>query len=106
MGLGLGGLAIALGLKRKHDKKDEKSEVSSGYYGSSYYGSNSSSKSTAHYLSPNITNISSQAAVQTIDIRGGVRGDSECVLALKILHCLASFSRCFEKGLARSSHRL
>lgn len=55
---------------------------------------------------PNITNISSQAAVQTTDIRGGVRGDSECVLALKILHCLAAFSRCFEKGLARSSHRL
>lgn len=46
MGLGLGGLAVALGLKRKHDRKqEEKSEISSAYYDSSYYGSNSSSKS-------------------------------------------------------------
>jgi hypothetical protein len=44
LGLGLGGLAIALGLKRRHDKKDAKSDVSSDYYGSSYYGSNSSGK--------------------------------------------------------------
>lgn len=50
MGLGLGGLAVALGLKRKHDKKhvEEKSDISSAYYDSSYYGSNSSSKSHSH----------------------------------------------------------
>ncbi|TID27973.1 hypothetical protein E6O75_ATG00740 [Venturia nashicola] len=53
MGLGLGGLAVALGLKRKHDKKhEEKSDISSGYYGSSYYGSNSSSKVIPSLMSP------------------------------------------------------
>ncbi|QDS72603.1 hypothetical protein FKW77_001539 [Venturia effusa] len=47
MGLGLGGLAVALGLKRKHDRKvEEKSDISSSYYDSSYYGSNSSSGSS------------------------------------------------------------
>jgi hypothetical protein len=46
MGLGLGGLAIALGLKRRHDRKhDEKSDVSSDYYGSSYYSYGSSKSS-------------------------------------------------------------
>lgn len=47
VGLGLGGLAIALGLKRKHDRKhDEKSDVSSSYYDSYYsYGSSKSSQS-------------------------------------------------------------
>jgi hypothetical protein len=38
---GLGGLALALGLKRKHDRKHEKSDVSSSY-GSSYYDYTSS----------------------------------------------------------------
>lgn len=43
IGLGLGGLAIALGLKRKHDKKhEEKSDVASSY--DSYYYSGGSSK--------------------------------------------------------------
>jgi hypothetical protein len=38
---GLGGLALALGLKRKHDRKEEKSDYSSSY-GSSYYDYSSS----------------------------------------------------------------
>jgi hypothetical protein len=37
----LGGLALALGLKRKHDRKEEKSDYSSSY-GSSYYDYSSS----------------------------------------------------------------
>ena len=42
VGLGLGGLAVALGLKRRHDRKhDEKSDVSSSYY-DSYYSYDSS----------------------------------------------------------------
>jgi hypothetical protein len=42
IGLGLGGLAVALGLKRRHDRKhDEKSDVSSSYYDSYYYSSSS-----------------------------------------------------------------
>lgn len=57
MGLGLGGLAVALGLKRKQDRKhEEKSDISSDYYDSSYYGSNSSSKSNSRLQSPTITN--------------------------------------------------
>ena len=42
LGLGLGGLAVALGLKRRHDRKhDEKSDISSSYY-SDYYSYDSS----------------------------------------------------------------
>jgi hypothetical protein len=45
VGLGLGGLAIALGLKRKHDRKhDNKSDISSSYY-DSYYSYDSSKSS-------------------------------------------------------------
>jgi hypothetical protein len=42
LGLGLGGLAVVLGLKRRHDRKhEEKSDVSSSYYDSYYYSGSS-----------------------------------------------------------------
>lgn len=46
----LGGLALALGLKRKHDKKDDKSTTVSGssYYYSDYTSSSSASSSDRH----------------------------------------------------------
>ncbi|KAF1846495.1 uncharacterized protein K460DRAFT_282506 [Cucurbitaria berberidis CBS 394.84] len=50
MAAALGGLALALGLKRKHDKKDDKSTTVSGssYYYSDYTSSSSASSSDRH----------------------------------------------------------
>ncbi|XPS77130.1 hypothetical protein M3J09_009164 [Ascochyta lentis] len=50
MAAALGGLALALGLKRKHDRKDDKSTTVSGssYYYSDYTSSSSASSSDRH----------------------------------------------------------
>ncbi|OAL54518.1 hypothetical protein IQ07DRAFT_501606 [Pyrenochaeta sp. DS3sAY3a] len=50
MAAALGGLALALGMKRKHDKKDDKSTTVSGssYYYSDYTSSSSASSSDRH----------------------------------------------------------